>query len=117
MMSMNKPAYKAIMTHSPDKPVIIFVSSRRQTRLTAQDLISLCANDDNPRRFIQLTEEEVEIISQQIKDVALKHSLAFGIGLHHAGLVEKDRQVVEDLFTNGKIQILVATCKSFFRLT
>jgi activating signal cointegrator complex subunit 3 len=39
MNSMNKPAYAAICTHSPTKPVLIFVSSRRQTRLTALDLI------------------------------------------------------------------------------
>ena len=45
MLTMNKPAYKSILTHSPKSPVIIFVSSRRQTRLTANDLISLCAND------------------------------------------------------------------------
>jgi len=38
---MNKPAYAAICTHSPAKPVLIFVSSRRQTRLTALDLIQV----------------------------------------------------------------------------
>ncbi|MFS8015330.1 putative DNA helicase [Helianthus anomalus] len=31
--------YAAICTHSPTKPVLIFVSSRRQTRLTTLDLI------------------------------------------------------------------------------
>ena len=31
------------------------------------------------------------------------------IGMHHAGLVEKDRQVVEELFVNQKIQVLIAT--------
>ena len=106
---MNKPAYKSIMTHASDKPVIIFVSSRRQTRLTAQDLISLCANDDNPKRFTKIPEENLEVLLDQVNDPALGHSLAFGIGLHHAGLVEKDRQLVEELFVNGKIQILVAT--------
>ena len=40
MMTMNKPTYAAIRTHSPDKPVLVFVSSRRQTRLTALDLIA-----------------------------------------------------------------------------
>lgn len=38
---MNKPTYAAISTHSPTKPVLIFVSSRRQTRLTALDLIQV----------------------------------------------------------------------------
>ncbi|KAL0384901.1 UNVERIFIED_CONTAM: DExH-box ATP-dependent RNA helicase DExH14, partial [Sesamum radiatum] len=41
MNSMNKPTYAAICTHSPTKPVLIFVSSRRQTRLTALDLIQV----------------------------------------------------------------------------
>ncbi|KAL7711694.1 U5 small nuclear ribonucleoprotein 200 kDa helicase [Entamoeba marina] len=40
MATMNKPAYQAIKSHSPTKPVLIFfVSSRRQTRITAQDLM------------------------------------------------------------------------------
>ena len=42
MATMNKPTYRAIITHSPDKPSLVFVSSRRQTRLTALDLIAYC---------------------------------------------------------------------------
>jgi replicative superfamily II helicase len=109
MISMNKPAYSAIITHSPTQPVIVFVSSRRQTRLTAQDFISLCANDDNPRRFLHMPESDMENILPTIRDTSLKLSLQFGIGLHHAGLVEKDRQTVEELFLHGKIQVLIAT--------
>ena len=45
MATMNKPSFKAIMTHSRDNPTLVFVSSRRQTRLTALDLIALCAAD------------------------------------------------------------------------
>lgn len=40
MATMNKPAFNHIKKFSDGKPVIIFVSSRRQTRLTANDLIS-----------------------------------------------------------------------------
>ncbi len=40
----------AITTYSPEKPVLVFVSSRRQTRLTALDLITFTAADDNPRK-------------------------------------------------------------------
>ncbi|KAJ3318630.1 activating signal cointegrator 1 complex subunit [Boothiomyces sp. JEL0866] len=109
MISMNKPTYAAIVTHSPTQPVIVFVSSRRQTRLTAQDLISLCSNDENPKRFLNMHEEEMEYICTQIKDQALRITLPFGIGLHHAGIVDKDRRIVEELFCNGKIQVLIAT--------
>ncbi|KAI8847431.1 Sec63 Brl domain-containing protein [Chytridium lagenaria] len=84
MLSMNKPTYAAILTHSPTKPVIVFVSSRRQTRLTAQDLISLCAVEDNPKKFLHMPEEDMENLTSNVKDQSLKLSLQFGIGIHHA---------------------------------
>ena len=109
MQSMNRPTFLAIKTHSPEKPVIVFVASRRQTRLTAKDLINLCGMEDNPRRFVRMSEEDLQLNLSRVKDEALREALSFGIGLHHAGLVEADRQLSEELFANNKIQILVAT--------
>ena len=60
MATMNKPAYAAIQTHSPLKPVLVFVSSRRQTRLTALDLIAHAAADERPRAFLRLDERELQ---------------------------------------------------------
>ena len=59
MATMNKPAYTAIRTHSPDKPVLIFVSSRRQTRLTAFDLVAFVAAEDNPKQWLHMPDKEV----------------------------------------------------------
>ncbi|CAG8452307.1 15922_t:CDS:10, partial [Dentiscutata erythropus] len=109
MATMNKPAFAKIMCHSPQKPVIVFVSSRRQTRLTAQDLIAYACMTDNPHHFLKMQDEELQMILAQINDSSMKMSLAFGIGLHHAGLVENDRKIVEELFLHQKIQVLVAT--------
>ncbi|CAI2167406.1 3556_t:CDS:2 [Funneliformis geosporum] len=109
MATMNKPTFINIMRHSPIKPVIVFVSSRRQTRLTAQDLIAYCCLTENPHHFLRMTEEELQIIQSQIKDSSMKRTLIFGIGLHHAGLTESDRKIVELLFLQQKIQVLVAT--------
>ena len=109
MQSMNRPTFLAIKTHSPEKPVIVFVASRRQTRLTAKDLINLCGMEDNPRRFVRMSEEDLQLNLSRVKDEALREALSFGIGLHHAGLVEADRQLSEELFANNKIQVLVAT--------
>lgn len=123
MATMNKPAFLAINEYSPHKPVLIFVSSRRQTRLTALDLIAECAASDKPRRFLGdcglpnsdsggikgMTEEEVEEIILDIKDSALRDTIRFGIGIHHAGLNSQDRNLVENLFFNRKIQVLVCT--------
>ncbi|KAB8339317.1 hypothetical protein FH972_022250 [Carpinus fangiana] len=109
MQSMNRPTFLAIKSHSPDKPVIVFVASRRQTRLTARDLINFCGMEDNPRRFVKMSEDDLELNLARVKDDALREAMSFGIGLHHAGLVESDRQLAEELFANNKIQILVAT--------
>lgn len=109
MMSMNKPTYAAIRTHSPTKPALVFVSSRRQTRLTALDLIAYAAADERPDGFVHMSNEELSIHLSKVKDPALKHTLQFGIGLHHAGLTPEDRELCEELFAQCKIQVLVTT--------
>ncbi|XP_037640122.1 activating signal cointegrator 1 complex subunit 3 isoform X1 [Sebastes umbrosus] len=109
MATMNKPTFQAIRSHSPAKPVLIFVSSRRQTRLTALDLIAFLATEDNPKQWLHQDEREIEAIIATVRDSNLKLTLAFGIGMHHAGLHERDRKTVEELFVNCKIQVLIAT--------
>ncbi|KAL7288666.1 hypothetical protein TKK_0017394 [Trichogramma kaykai] len=109
MATMNKPTFAAIRQYAPHSPSLIFVSSRRQTRLTALDLIAYLAAENDPKQWMHMPEEEMDSILDGIKDTNLKLTLAFGIGLHHAGLEEKDRQIVEELFVNNKIQVLVTT--------
>ncbi|CAH0402336.1 unnamed protein product [Chilo suppressalis] len=109
MMTMNKPTFQAIRTHSPCAPTLVFVSSRRQTRLTALDLIAYLAAEDNPKQWLHMQESEMEQILANIKESNLKLTLAFGIGIHHAGLHERDRNTVEELFINQKIQVLICT--------
>ncbi len=56
---MNKPSYTAIKTYSPDKPVLIFVSSRRQTRLTAFDLVAYVAAEDDTKQWLHIPDQQV----------------------------------------------------------
>ncbi len=103
---MNKPCYQEISIHSPNKPALIFVSSRRQTRLTALELISFLATDAQPKKWLNMPENEMSVLLNGVSDQNLKLTLAFGIGLHHAGLNEKDRKLVEELYVNMKIQVI-----------
>ncbi|KMQ96180.1 activating signal cointegrator 1 complex subunit 3 [Lasius niger] len=109
MATMNRPTFQAIRQHAPTSPSLVFVSSRRQTRLTALDLIAYLAAEDNPKQWLHMPEEQMSDILENIKDSNLKLTLAFGIGLHHAGLQDRDRRTVEELFVNNKIQILITT--------
>ena len=113
MGTMNQPCFNAIINFSDNKPVLIFVSSRRQTRLTALDLIALSANhslgDHLQYPFLKTSLKEINSYIELVQDDNLKNSLIYGIGLHHAGLIENDRKIVENLFLNQKILILIAT--------
>lgn len=105
MATMNRPTFQAIRQHAPSSPALVFVSSRRQTRLTALDLIAYLAAEDDPKQWLHMQEVEMNSILENIKDSNLKLTLAFGIGLHHAGLHDRDRTTVEELFVNNKIQV------------
>lgn len=55
---------------------------------------------------------QIEDIIATVRDSNLKLTLAFGIGMHHAGLHERDRKTVEELFVNCKIQVGAAAAHS-----
>ncbi|SCO94181.1 DEAD/DEAH box helicase, putative, partial [Plasmodium malariae] len=205
MSVMNKHVFDAIHQYAQQKNVLIFVSSRRQTRLTAFDIISLNLSSHNlnflhpqnllnDKNYIQVllnkrkgkeekhknntngnnmlikcsniinyakrssnnrinhkeTEESKHIngmgfFSFNYKDTDifdynsllnknllehekeevgnllfqnylniienehLKELLKYGIGIHHAGLNESDKNIVEYFFLNKIIQILICT--------
>ena len=60
--------FQAIEQHSATKPALVFVSSRRQTRLTALDLISFLAGSDNPKKWLRMDEAEMEGLAAGVKD-------------------------------------------------
>jgi activating signal cointegrator complex subunit 3 len=109
---MNRPTYSAIGRYSATKPVLVFVSSRRQTRLTAIDLVRLAAADGRPGRFVRnpsSSNSKLQGLMAAISDNSLRECLSHGIGIHHAGLNRVDRSIVEELFANGYAQVLVST--------
>lgn len=60
-------------------------------------------------RHMQSSRPDHQSLSSSLlccQDPNLRHTLQFGIGLHHAGLVEADRDLVESLFVGGRIQVL-----------
>merc|ERR1712137_591438 len=71
--------------------------------------INLAVGCDAPPEWNRLSTEETEQVSQVVSDDTLRHTLKFGIGMHHAGLSTADRTLVEELFSNQKIQTLVTT--------
>uniref|UniRef100_A0A8C0FK63 Activating signal cointegrator 1 complex subunit 3 n=1 Tax=Bubo bubo TaxID=30461 RepID=A0A8C0FK63_BUBBB len=95
LLSMAKPVYHAIMKHSPKKPVIVFVPSRKQTRLTAINILTTC--------------KDLVPYLDKLNDNTLKETLVNGVGYLHEGLTAMERRVVEQLFSSGAVQVMVAS--------
>nr|XP_022344638.1 U5 small nuclear ribonucleoprotein 200 kDa helicase-like [Crassostrea virginica] len=115
IIAMGKPTYQAILRHSPRKPVIVFVPSRKQTRLTAIDILTFSAAEiqvdtETPRsRFLHVKEEDIQPFLDKISDKTLKETLSNGVGYLHEGLSDIERKAVENLFSSGAVQVLVAS--------
>ncbi|CAC5400832.1 SNRNP200 [Mytilus coruscus] len=115
IIAMAKPAYQAIVRHSPRKPVILFVPSRKQTRLTAVDILTFSAAEMNPEsesvrsRFLHVKEEDIQPFLEKINDKTLKETLSNGVGYLHEGLADIERKAVEHLFSSGAIQVVVSS--------
>lgn len=109
MIAMSKPAYLAMVEYAPTKPVIIFVPSRKQCRLTVDDLLVHCAADSDPKRFLNIEEADLQPHLDHVNDKGLVECLKDGIGYYHEAMDKQDKRIVERLFQSGAIQVLVVS--------
>lgn len=107
-LAMIKPTYQQIVTHSPDKPAIVFVPSRKQARRVAVDLVTYASAEDKPDRFLHAKLEDLEPFLKNLSNGPLKESLKNGVGFYHSGLSDQERAIVSRLFKAGAIQVLVS---------
>ena len=110
LAAMVRPVYSAVCRHggklSP-KPALIFVPTRRQTRSTAVDLLTLAHADRQPRRFVHLSTDDDAFrpLLEKISDVTLRETVSSGVGFYHEGTSPSDIKIVDELFMAGVIQV------------
>eukprot|EP00055_Hartaetosiga_balthica_P018407 m.134146 g.134146 ORF g.134146 m.134146 type:complete len:2176 (-) comp9519_c1_seq1:89-6616(-) len=95
-----------------EQQVIVFTHSRKDTAQTARTLMERCMEDDALINFLTGDEETTQILEESVKDVAnsdLAALLPNGFACHHAGMARPDRTIVEELFADFKIRVLVST--------
>jgi pre-mRNA-splicing helicase BRR2 len=109
LLAMSRPIYQAIIQHSPHKPVIVFVPTRRQTRVTAGDILTYAVADNQAHRFLHCESGDLAPILQLCSDSVLREALANGVAYLHEGLKPQDRAIVEQLFSKEAIQVIVAS--------
>jgi len=89
-----------------DYQVIIFRQSRRKAEKTAYEVANLLPT---ARRVKELAKELEEHGSPSCEVISLSPLLSRGAAFHHAGLSHASRAVVERLFRDGAIRVVVAT--------
>ncbi|CAN0927319.1 DExH-box ATP-dependent RNA helicase DExH12 [Linum grandiflorum] len=109
---MNDLCYEKVMAVAGKHQTLIFVHSRKETANTARAIRDTALGKDTLGRFLKEDSASREILqshTDMVKSNDLKDLLPYGFAVHHAGLSRPDRQIVEDLFAVGHIQVLVST--------
>ncbi|KAK0838657.1 Pre-mRNA-splicing helicase BRR2 [Friedmanniomyces endolithicus] len=110
MLAMTKPTYQAVLQYAQaDKPAMVFVPSRKQVRATAQELLAACVADEDEDRFLQTESEQLAPVLARVKERSLAESLSHGIGYFHEALSDSDKRIVESLFTQGAVQVMIVS--------
>jgi pre-mRNA-splicing helicase BRR2 len=109
---MNEIVFKKVMQKAGKKQVLVFVHSRKETGKTARALKDLSLERDTLTLFLKEGSASMEVLrteAEQVKNPELRDLLPYGFAIHHAGMARIDRTLVEDLFEDGHIQVLVST--------
>lgn len=112
LQTMNEVCYEKVMDHAGTNQVIVFVHSRKETAKTAKFLQEMAMEKGELDRFMGKSGATREILAETVEGVRnpdLKAVLPFGIGIHHAGMERVDRTLVEELFADNHLQVLVST--------
>ncbi|XP_035226708.1 probable ATP-dependent DNA helicase HFM1 [Stegodyphus dumicola] len=93
-----------IHSYSEKKPTLVFCATRKSVMQTAC-IVS------NAAKFVLNSEHKQKLIEAAniLHDSKLRECILSGVGFHHAGLEASDRKVVETMFVNGHLLVLIST--------
>jgi pre-mRNA-splicing helicase BRR2 len=100
---MNKVRYEKLLDQAGKSQTLVFVHSRKETAKMARFIKRRQSSSLSDPTLLheRLTEEAGNVKDRNLRD------LLFGFVVHHAGMSREDRTLVEELFTDGSVQVLV----------
>ncbi|MBI2076148.1 MAG: DEAD/DEAH box helicase [Candidatus Aenigmarchaeota archaeon] len=100
-------------TLSRNKQALMFLSTRASAEAAAEKISRISEkflSREEKEKLAELSNEALNALGNPTKQCKrLASLLKSGVAFHHAGLVAKQRQIIEDNFRNGLIKILTAT--------
>jgi len=98
----------ALDTIKIGKQALVFANTKRSAEKTAEDIAKKVKTDN--KKLVELSENVLKALSSPTKQcLRLSNCIKKGIAFHHAGLVAKQRELIEDNFRNGTIKIICST--------
>jgi len=108
----DKDDFVAMAEHALNKrqQAIIFAATKKQAEAMAFKLRTVVKKHAECRKLDELAAKAYDALERPTEQCAkLKDCLQHGVSFHHAGLVHKQRKLVEQAFKDGHIKIVVAT--------
>src|SRR3989338_10171526 len=98
----------ALDTLSLGKQALVFVNTKKSAEKTAEDIARKIKTES--KGLLELSEKALNALSSPTKQCQrLAASIKKGVAFHHAGLVAKQRELIEENFKSGLIKIICAT--------
>jgi len=95
------------------KQLLVFMNARKRAEAKAKEMAEFVGHtlDSEEKRFLEkIADTALNALESPTEQcTTLAGTIKQGTAFHHAGLVGKQREIVEESFRNGKIKILCAT--------
>ena len=91
---------------------MVFVNSRKDTVVVAKAMLEIARNRSLYTAYFNDLSSEAECYRTRVsksQNVELRELFKSGVSIHHAGMLRKDRSLVEEMFAKGAIRALFCT--------
>ncbi|XP_063933592.1 probable ATP-dependent DNA helicase HFM1 isoform X2 [Zophobas morio] len=106
---LNYKLLDLIDQYSCGRPCLVFCSTRKGTQQAAQEVFNMLTlrrrtlhNSSTPKTYI-----ETEML--KLSDKTLKEYIKAGIAFHNAGVSNRDRSIIENLFIKSYLPVIFST--------
>ncbi len=104
----NKPIVDLVLdTLEMNKQALVFVNSKKSAEKTAEEIAKTLKETKELREIAY--QLEIALPRPTSQCVKLGECAKKGVVFHHAGLVSKQRELIEDKFRSGEIKIICST--------
>jgi pre-mRNA-splicing helicase BRR2 len=115
LQMMNEIVYEKILEElsiNQDNQIMVFCHSRKETAKTARAIRDMAIQKDTISTILRADRASREILqteAEACKSEDLRDLLPYGFAIHHAGMSRVDRTLVEELYADRHIPVLVST--------